>query len=161
MIKIELVETSEEWVYPEEMDIPYFNSEYPDLYMADGACYIWMQFEPDESYDPIYEVYLTNISFLKKGHWLDREVSYSGFDCIFAPERSDFGAWFNFALKEGLYLFQPFLIAFDKPDWHRSNHPLDPEEWDVEYSWEIIYRVEPTAEMIEETMKFLSEALGQ
>jgi len=160
MLKFELVIGVEQQVQPGEMEDACVNPQYPDLYMSNGTCYIWFQFEPDESYLGAWELYPTAISSLKKRHWLEREVHDNGLDLIFGPERCGlFGQWLNFALKEGLYLFQPFLVAFDQPDYYRCNHPLDPEEWDVNYSWEIVYRDEPTPEMVAETVKFLSEVL--
>lgn len=143
-MKLELLETTIEQEPPFAGEPVYVDLLYPDCYQPDGSCYVWFQFEPDETWDPVTDVCPVNLSSLRPGHWLDTEASNWGFDHIFLETVSFGSGWYlDLMLKEGLYLSQPFLVAFDAP-----------EEPDV-FSWEIIHRAEVTPEMVSDTVRFL------
>lgn len=78
--------------------------------------------------------------------WFTEECSNSGLDMVLraqwrADTCDDRAVW---AVEQGLCPGQPFLVAIDPPHWYRCSYEY--EEYDVEWSWELLDRMPRTAE---------------
>jgi hypothetical protein len=102
------------------------------------ACYIWLQFVPNEldleEFDNVLE-------FGVKPDWMAYEFESVTWDEIITTDHSNHETWL---LQEGLCPGQPFLVEFEKPIWSRSGGEYD--EYDVDYSWDILCRLPKSPE---------------
>lgn len=135
-----------------------------DIYCQDGPCYIWLYLEfngDDLSLDTLYPI--------PESHWLCSELDYCGWDCLFDSRvswsrRLDnpfYRVWIDYAFQNSLGPNKPFLMRFDPPHYYQCNSYFDPVEWDVEYSYEIIWKPQYTLEDWQEVFSEWEHLFGQ
>jgi len=131
------------------------------LMFEKGAFCAW--FEADYSGGEDLDLYMVSRP-LPLDHWFDFEAGQIGLDGIMALERCQTPTgmgWIyshttlNFLLTHGIAPFQPFLVRFNEPGY--ITYPATPhsdEEFDAEFSWEVVYVSKLT---LEETTQRWSE----
>jgi hypothetical protein len=107
---------------------------------------IWLRLSPEDGFE-LEE--LSSVELVgEPPEWLDTDVRESGWDSVLGvpwlhtTKDEDGNDWSEglllWALWEGIAPGQPFLVELLKPHWYRCGGYEYPDEWDVEYSAEVL-----------------------
>jgi hypothetical protein len=99
--------------------------------------YIWFAFVPNGG-----DLELERVSDDEDGlwpEWLTFEVEQAGWDFIDTHNKwgDRFGGNAVWALEHGIAPYQPFRVHCLEPRYYRSGGYEYPEEWDVEWDWDV------------------------
>lgn len=119
-----------------------------DLYVPEGPAFIWLRWSLRG-----WDLELVAAGREQVGaepEWLRHERKYDGFDGIVgrpwlltAETELRIGG-FHIAARRGLAPGQPFLVRIDPPHVYRTS--IEYDEWDVDWTWEIVRVVAWTLE---------------
>ena len=100
-------------------------------------CEVWLRLETG-GHDLVVEELPKTEEIGVKPDWIEFELGEVGWDGLLSPEWHEGTSWMTWALEQGLCPYQPFLVWVGKPHYYRCGGYEYPEEWDVEYDWEVI-----------------------
>jgi hypothetical protein len=117
-----------------------------DIYLGDKSpVYVWLWLEEYDEDLEIEECAASSIGDMPE--WLDPELGQGGWESIISPTwttvESGLGwcfarTWTTWALREGIAPRQPFQLEVHPPRYCRCGGYEYPDEWDVEWTWDIV-----------------------
>jgi hypothetical protein len=119
-----------------------------DLFVPGGSAFVWLRWS---LCGDAWDLDLRSASIAMIGtatEWLSDELSHDGFDGIIhtpwlhieLPDGIEFNVGgLHLAASLGLAPGQPFLVEIEPPRSYRTSYEYD--EWDVEWTWEIVRRI--------------------
>ncbi len=113
-----------------------------NVYQEDGPVYLWLALNPSDPWGngdcSLKEVQTREVGDTPA--WLLTEIQECGIDGIirYSDWQPDGGSWAYWGLTNGIGPGQPFCVELYPPQYYKSGGYYEPEEWDVEWSWDIV-----------------------